>query len=177
MKRLLTHSITVIFSLSHTHIDPSSCLSPSFKFTTELPECDERCLQSSSFITLHKGHILSLLSGHSLKVTSPKTPNLFTFIFYNLLYKLMHLKYTKTIKKKRSKNIILTPREKHFCCLVAKLHLTLCDPMNCSPPGSSAHGISQTGILEWIAISFSRGSSRPRDWTQASCIVRRILYH
>ena len=60
-------------------------------------------LQSSSFIILHKGHILSLLSGHSLKVTSPKTPNLFTFIFYNLLYKLIHLKYTKIIKKKKKK--------------------------------------------------------------------------
>ena len=37
--------------------------------------------------------------------------------------------------------------------------------MDCSPPGSSVHGISQARILEWVAISFSRGSSRPRDWT------------
>ena len=41
---------------------------------------------------------------------------------------------------------------------------TLCDPMNCSPPGSSVHGIFQATILEWVAISFSRGSSWPRDW-------------
>ena len=40
---------------------------------------------------------------------------------------------------------------------------TLCDPMDCSPPGSSVHGISQARILEWVAISFSRGSSWPRD--------------
>ena len=40
---------------------------------------------------------------------------------------------------------------------------TLCDPMDCSPPGSSVHGILQTRILEWIAIPFSRGSSQPRD--------------
>ena len=40
-----------------------------------------------------------------------------------------------------------------------------CDPTNCSPPGSSVHGILQARILEWVAISFSRGSSRPRDWT------------
>ena len=40
---------------------------------------------------------------------------------------------------------------------------TLCDPMDCSPPGSSVHGISQARVLEWVAISFSRGSSLPRD--------------
>ena len=48
---------------------------------------------------------------------------------------------------------------------------TLCDPMNCSPPGFSVHGILQTRILEWVAISFSRGSSQPTDWSQVSCIV------
>ena len=40
---------------------------------------------------------------------------------------------------------------------------TLCDPVDCSPPGSSVHGILQAGLLEWVAISFSGGSSRPRD--------------
>ena len=50
---------------------------------------------------------------------------------------------------------------------------TLCDPMDYSPPGSSIHGILQARILEWVAISFSRGSSWPRDWTQVSCIVGR----
>ena len=46
---------------------------------------------------------------------------------------------------------------------VAQSCLTLCDPVVCSPPGSSIHGILQARILEWVAISFSRGSSRPRD--------------
>ena len=41
--------------------------------------------------------------------------------------------------------------------------------MDCSPPDSSVHGILQARILEWVAIPFSRGSSRPRDWTQISC--------
>ena len=45
--------------------------------------------------------------------------------------------------------------------------------MDCSLPGSSVHGIFQARVLEWIAISFSRGSSQPRDWTQVSCIVDR----
>jgi len=58
--------------------------------------------------------------------------------------------------------------------------LTLCYPMDCSPPGSTVHRILQARIVEWIAIPFSRGSSRPRDWTQVSyrsCIVRLVLYH
>ena len=46
---------------------------------------------------------------------------------------------------------------------------TLCDPMDCSPPGSSVHEILQARILEWVVISFSRGSSWPRDQTQVSC--------
>ena len=46
---------------------------------------------------------------------------------------------------------------------------TLCDPMDCSPPGSSVHGILQARILEWVAIFSSRGSSQPRDRTHASC--------
>ena len=53
--------------------------------------------------------------------------------------------------------------------------LTLCNPMDCSLPGSSVHGIPQARILEWVAISFSRGSSRPRDRTQVSHIAGRHL--
>ena len=54
-----------------------------------------------------------------------------------------------------------------------KSRLTLCDPMDCSPPGSSVHGIIQARVLEWVAIAFSRGSSQPRDWTRVSCIADR----
>ena len=50
---------------------------------------------------------------------------------------------------------------------------SLCDPMDCSPPGSSVHWILQARILEWVAISFSRGSSQLRDRTQVSCIAGR----
>ena len=62
----------------------------------------------------------------------------------------------------------------------AQLCLTLCDPKDSSPPGSSVHGISQVRILEWVAISSSRGSSSPRDGTHlscGSCIDRQNLYH
>ena len=67
-----------------------------------------------------------------------------------------------------------------FCLLpevkwskVAQLCPTLCDPMDCSLPGFSIYGILQARVLEWVAISFSRGSSRPRDWTRVSRIVGR----
>ena len=55
--------------------------------------------------------------------------------------------------------------------LVAQSCLTLCDPMDYSPPVSSVHGISQARILEWVAIPFSRGSCRPRGGTQVSRIA------
>ena len=55
--------------------------------------------------------------------------------------------------------------------LVAQSCLTLFDPMNCSPPGSSVRGIFQARILEWVVIPFSRASSRPRDRTWVSCIA------
>ena len=58
-----------------------------------------------------------------------------------------------------------------------KLCLTLCDPMDCSPPGFSVHGILQARILEGVAISSSRGSSPSRDRTHVSCIGRWILHH
>ena len=55
--------------------------------------------------------------------------------------------------------------------LVTQSCPTLCDPMDCSPPGSAVHGILQARILEWVAIPFSRGSSPPRNWTQVSWIA------
>ena len=56
---------------------------------------------------------------------------------------------------------------------VAQLCATLLDPMDYSLPSSSIHGIFQASVLEWLAISFSRGSSQPGDWTQVSLIAGR----
>ena len=61
----------------------------------------------------------------------------------------------------------------HTCCLVAQSYPVFCHPMaKRSPPGSSVYGISQTRILEWLANSFSKGSSQPREWI---CIVGRFF--
>ena len=58
-----------------------------------------------------------------------------------------------------------------YACLVAQLCPTLCDPLYCSPPGSSVRGILQARTLEWVAhFSSSRGSSWPRDWTRVCCV-------
>ena len=65
-------------------------------------------------------------------------------------------------------------------CLVVQLCPILWDLLDCSLPGFSVHGIFQARILDCVAISYSRGSSRPSDWTWfscISCIVRWILYH
>ena len=59
--------------------------------------------------------------------------------------------------------------------VVVQFCLTLCDPMDCSPPGSSVHGILQARILEWVAMLSSRGSSPPRDQTQVSHIGGRFF--
>ena len=61
------------------------------------------------------------------------------------------------------------------CVLITQSRPMFCDLMNCSPPGSSVHGILQARILEWVAIPFSRGSSWPRDWTCVSCIAGRFF--
>ena len=63
------------------------------------------------------------------------------------------------------------------CYLVTQLCLILCETMDYSSPGSSVHWISQARILEWVAISFSMGSSRPRDRIHISCTGRWLLYH
>ena len=57
--------------------------------------------------------------------------------------------------------------------LVIQSSPALCNPMDCSPPGSSVHGIFLARVLEWVAIPFSRESSKPRDQTQVSCMAGR----
>ena len=62
-----------------------------------------------------------------------------------------------------------------WLCVHAQLSPVLCDPMDCSLPDSSAHGIFKAKVLEWLAIFYSMGSSPPRDWAQVSCIAGRLF--
>ena len=63
----------------------------------------------------------------------------------------------------------------HACMLCRSVVSSSLCPMDCSPPGSSVHRIFQARILEWVSISFSRGSSWPRDWTGVSCLTGRFF--
>ena len=68
----------------------------------------------------------------------------------------------------------------NVCAKLLQLCLTLCDPMDCSQPGSSDYGILQARILEWVAMPSCRGSSQPRDQTHiyyVCCTGRQVLYH
>ena len=62
------------------------------------------------------------------------------------------------------------------CCLLAQSRLTVCNPMDCSWPGSTVYGISQARILVWVGMSPSRGSFQPRNWTRVSCIGRHFFF-
>ena len=89
----------------------------------------------------------------------------------------LSMHYSQAIR--RDKVILhkaMISRGKSECqSLVLTPCLTLFDPMNCSPPGSSVHEMFQARILEWVVIPFSRGSSQPRDRTWASCIASRFF--
>ena len=63
----------------------------------------------------------------------------------------------------------------NVCLCVCSVISNFCNTRDCSPPGSSVHGISQAGILEWVAISSSRGSFQPRDRTHVSSLVTPAL--
>ena len=69
----------------------------------------------------------------------------------------------------------LPNEEKKVELLVARSCPTLCNPMDCSPPGSSVHGILQARMLKWVATYFSRAYSQPRDQTQVSCIAGSLF--
>ena len=76
--------------------------------------------------------------------------------------------------------ILYTQYSMCICSMCAFAHLlesclTLCDPMDCSPPGSSVHGILQAGILQWVAMPSSRGSSHPRDRKYTSGIAGKFF--
>ena len=83
-------------------------------------------------------------------------------------------------KKPRKGGEVDVKRVQNFNTAVVKvlviwLCLTLGKPMNCSPPGPSVHGVLQAGILEWVAIPFSRGSFQLRSRTRVSCTANRFF--
>ena len=84
----------------------------------------------------------------------------------------------KVVRSRDVQGCPLRCLKKIFCyyCLIVKSGLTLCNPMDYSPPGSSVPWISQARILEWLVIFFSRGSCSSRDQTGVSCIGKQIFF-
>ena len=107
---------------------------------------------SISHTVIYMFQCYSLISSHPrLLLHSPKVCSLHLCLFCCLAYRIVTV-FLKSIGQESE---------------VSQSCLTLCDPMDCSLPGSSVHGIFQAIVLEWIAISFSRGSSQHRDQTQS----------
>ena len=86
---------------------------------------------------------------------------------WKLIIDFIMLEKSRSLKKKKEK--------KKVEVLVTQLHLTLCDSMDLTLPGSSVHGILQAKIVDCVAILFSRGSSQPRDWTRVFYIPGRFF--
>ena len=107
-----------------------------------------------SLCVLFKHHIIHLLSKWELKIW--KIHSIGSHLFGC---------------KKRGKFLSLSEIFSSVLCLASQSCLTLCDPMDCGPPGSSDHGVLLARVLEWVAMPSSRGSSQPRYWTQVSCIA------
>ena len=97
------------------------------------------------------------------------------WIFYSYAFLFFFSKFTKSLPWFLSFISICKCSLCAVLCLVTQSCLTLCDPMDCSLPVSSVYGISQTRILAWVAMSFSRGSPRPRTRTQVSHIAGRFF--
>ena len=89
------------------------------------------------------------------------------------LYLLPH--YFHQFGESQLMKVLLLVSEVKVKVLVAQSCLTLCNPMDCSSPGSSIYGIFQARILEWVVILFSRGSSPPKHRTQVFCTVGRFF--
>ena len=112
-------------------------------------------------------HILCLTLHHALLTTEALLQGCFqqSSSWFNSLH--LH-SYHGSVPDARFRHLLASE-------LKSFSRVRLCDPIDCSLPGSSVHGIFQAIVLEWIAISFSRGSSQPRARTRVSCIVDRRL--
>ena len=91
------------------------------------------------------------------------------------MFMLLHRRFSSWWERECDRALIQWANWHQWTSEVAQSCPTLCSPMDCSLPGSSSHGIFQARVLEWVAISFSRGSSWPRDRTQVSPTAGRCF--
>ena len=125
-----------------------------------------------------QGTLKSLLQHRSSKASILRHSTFFTVQLshpYMTTGKTIALTRQTSVDKVMSLLLNMLSSEVASASEVAQSCPTLCNPMDCSLPVSSVHGIFQARVLEWIAISFSRGSSQPRARTQVSCFVDRCF--
>ena len=151
----------------------SQCQGPSTEYL-KIPELKSLPVRTQGRVCIHliPTHILRKLYAEPECQQKPKL----TLLFLRCIYGIIRYYY------RSSQGMGNRLGEKCCCCcwcygLFAKSCLTLCYPMDSSLEGFSVHGISQARILEWVAISFSRESSQPRDQTWVSSTGRLIFYH
>ena len=157
-----------------------------------------RSLQPPDILWIH-WRVYNFIANTSKWVLFLPSSDAYVRSFLYLLYTLIKLYYTKALSNQalslapdwilllRGPRILVSSRDSTTTfqkdaptSLTKKPCPTLCDPLGCSPPGSSVRGILQARVLELVAISSSGGSSRPRDGTRlsyVSYISRQVLYH
>ena len=114
---------------------------------------------------------LTLITSTAAKVTEPPSSLIWNTEKWSNSVMRQTEAWTLKSNSMRPNTWLATHKLHEVKVLVVQLCLTLCDPMDCSLPGSSVHGILQARILEYVAIPFCKGSSQPRDQTQVSCIA------
>ena len=145
---------------SHTPPHPIPLGCPRAPALSSLLHASNLHWSSLSHMVIYMFQCYSLKSSHPhLLPHSPKVCSLHLCLFCCLAYRIVTV-FLKSIGKESE---------------VSQSCLTLCDPMDCSLPGSSVHGIFQAIVLEWIYFSFSRGSSQHRDQTQSPTLYTDAL--
>ena len=125
-----------------------------------------QCASPNSPLTISFGNAYCGINKWGCELSSFFSLNLSLFIYKNEMF-------TFSLKRLRIYWMCELTKHTESESLVTQSCPTLCDAVDCRLPDSSVHGILKARVLEWVAISFSRGSSQPRDWTRVSHIVGR----
>ena len=146
---ILTVQFSSVTQSCPTLCNPMDCSTPGFPLHHQLPELTQTVCWVGDAIK----------PSHPLSCPSPPTFNLS-----------QHLGLFKWVSPSHQVSKVLEFQLQHQFFQWIFRNDFLCDPLDCSPPGSSAHGIIQARILKWVAMPSSKGSSQPRDRSPASCI-------
>ena len=172
------YQFSSVTKLCPTLCEPMNCSTAGFPVLYYLPECTQTQVHWVSD-TIH------LILCHSLLLLPSIFPSIRVFSNELALHirrsKYWSFSFSIILLRSQILSSLLSLFMLSLLCYINNIHFSvaqscpiLCDPMDCSLPDSSVHGIFQVRLLEWVAISFSRGASPSRDWTHLSCIGRQM---